>query len=238
MVLRSVSGVGWPSQADAAAGSSGWREAVRRLRRADGGGIRWGDRRRSACGDLRRCPWCVQLHLRRGNLDAGTGGLDWRACQRAGGGRRRAAADRQRQSQVWDHQGLLFRAGGEPDLRRHGGALWHGDHPGTPRQAARQSQGGSWCPGGAALDLARLRNRRFFSLAELNGAIRELVADINDRPMRVGGRPGGRCSSSSIDRPCCRLRRRPMNTRTGSAAVSAWTIMSRSAGISTRCRSS
>ncbi|MGH7106948.1 MAG: IS21 family transposase [Acetobacteraceae bacterium] len=32
--------------------------------------------------------------------------------------------------------------------------------------------------------LARLRNRRFFSLAELNSAIRALVADINDRPMR------------------------------------------------------
>ena len=32
--------------------------------------------------------------------------------------------------------------------------------------------------------LARLRHRRFFSLAELNGAIRELIADLNDRPMR------------------------------------------------------
>ena len=32
--------------------------------------------------------------------------------------------------------------------------------------------------------LARLRHRRFFSLAELNGAIRELVTDLNDRPMR------------------------------------------------------
>jgi transposase len=32
--------------------------------------------------------------------------------------------------------------------------------------------------------LARLRHRRFFSLAELNGAIRELVGDLNDRPMR------------------------------------------------------
>src|SRR6195952_444128 len=32
--------------------------------------------------------------------------------------------------------------------------------------------------------LARLRNRRFFSLAELNGVIRELVADVNDRRMR------------------------------------------------------
>jgi transposase len=32
--------------------------------------------------------------------------------------------------------------------------------------------------------LARLRNRRFFSLAELNRAIAELVADLNRRPMR------------------------------------------------------
>jgi transposase len=32
--------------------------------------------------------------------------------------------------------------------------------------------------------LARLRNRRFFSLAELNAAIAELVADLNRRPMR------------------------------------------------------
>jgi len=32
--------------------------------------------------------------------------------------------------------------------------------------------------------LARLRNRRFFSLAELNGAIRELITDLNNRPMR------------------------------------------------------
>jgi transposase len=32
--------------------------------------------------------------------------------------------------------------------------------------------------------LARLRHRRFHSLAELNGAIRELVEDLNARPMR------------------------------------------------------
>lgn len=32
--------------------------------------------------------------------------------------------------------------------------------------------------------LARLRQRRFFSLAELNVAIRELIAELNDRPMR------------------------------------------------------
>src|SRR4051812_49804287 len=32
--------------------------------------------------------------------------------------------------------------------------------------------------------LARLRDRRFFSLAELSAAIAELVADLNRRPMR------------------------------------------------------
>lgn len=35
--------------------------------------------------------------------------------------------------------------------------------------------------------LARLRNRRFFSLAELNVAIRALLDDLNDRPMRHVG---------------------------------------------------
>src|SRR5664279_6359058 len=32
--------------------------------------------------------------------------------------------------------------------------------------------------------LARLRNRRFFSLGELNGAIAELLADLNRRPFK------------------------------------------------------
>ena len=36
--------------------------------------------------------------------------------------------------------------------------------------------------------LARLRNRRFFSLSSLNKAIAELLLDLNDRPMRHVGR--------------------------------------------------
>ena len=35
--------------------------------------------------------------------------------------------------------------------------------------------------------LARLRNRRFFCLAELNQAIGELIEQLNDRPMRGWG---------------------------------------------------
>ena len=48
--------------------------------------------------------------------------------------------------------------------------------------------------------LARLRNRRFFSLAELNQAIRELVEQLNDRPMRGWGTTR-RALFEQLDRP-------------------------------------
>jgi transposase len=48
--------------------------------------------------------------------------------------------------------------------------------------------------------LARLRHRRFFSLAELNGAIRALVAELNDRPMRHLG-ASRRALFEAIERP-------------------------------------
>ena len=48
--------------------------------------------------------------------------------------------------------------------------------------------------------LARLRNRRFFSLAELNQAIRELVDQVNDRPMRGWG-TSRRALYEQLDRP-------------------------------------
>ena len=48
--------------------------------------------------------------------------------------------------------------------------------------------------------LARLRHRRFFSLAELNQAIHELVEPLNDRPMRGWG-TSRRALYEEIDRP-------------------------------------
>src|ERR1700722_14445016 len=48
--------------------------------------------------------------------------------------------------------------------------------------------------------LARLRNRRFFSLAELTRAIRELVDQLNDRPMRGWGTTR-RALFEQLDRP-------------------------------------
>ena len=48
--------------------------------------------------------------------------------------------------------------------------------------------------------LARLRNQRFFSLAELNQAIRELVTQLNARPMRGWGTTR-RALYEQLDRP-------------------------------------
>lgn len=51
--------------------------------------------------------------------------------------------------------------------------------------------------------LARLRNRRFFSLGELNAAIAELVADLNRRPFKK--LPGCRYEAfESVDKPALR----------------------------------
>ena len=48
--------------------------------------------------------------------------------------------------------------------------------------------------------LARLRNRTFFSLAELNAAIRTLLEDLNTRPFRE--LPGSRrLQYETLDRP-------------------------------------
>jgi hypothetical protein len=88
---------------------------------------------------------------------------------------RRRPADGQRQSQGRDYQGLLSRADGQPDLRRHGPALRHCDPPGAPykpRDKAKVEVGVQvvrrWI-------LVRLRHQRFFWLAELNAAIRALL---------------------------------------------------------------
>ena len=90
--------------------------------------------------------------VRRGDLDAEPARLDRLARPGARLVRRRAGAGRVRQPQGRRQQGLLLRAGGEPHLRRHGGALRHGGGAGAALQAARQGQGRGRGPGGAALD--------------------------------------------------------------------------------------
>jgi len=71
------------------------------------------------------------------------------------------------------------------DLARHYGTAIIPARPYRPRDKAKVEVGvqivGRWI-------LARLRHRRFFSLAALNEAIRELLADLNGRSLRGWGR--------------------------------------------------
>ena len=83
------------------------------------------------------------------------------------------------------------------DLARHYGAAILPARPYKPRDKAKVEVGvqvvGRWI-------LARLRHRRFFSLAELNAAIRELLIDLNARPLRGWGR-SRRALFDELDRP-------------------------------------
>ena len=82
--------------------------------------------------------------------------------------------------------------------------------------------------------LARLRNRRFFSLVELNTAIRECVSDLNAKVMRKIGKSRAELLET-IDRPA--LNALPSDLTAMPNGRSAWshpTITSRSASTITR----
>src|SRR5438132_7407973 len=83
------------------------------------------------------------------------------------------------------------------DLARHYRTAIVPARPYRPRDKAKVEVGvqivGRWI-------LARLRNRRFFSLASLNEAIHALLVELNDRPLRSWGR--SRCELfEELDRP-------------------------------------
>jgi transposase len=81
--------------------------------------------------------------------------------------------------------------------------------------------------------IAKLRNRRFFSLAELNAAIREMITQLNDRG--IWEPAGVRCSMRSSAPRSRSCRSSPMFTRNGRNAGSASTTTSKSSGIITPC---
>ena len=84
--------------------------------------------------------------------------------------------------------------------------------------------------------LARLRNRRFFSLHELNAAIRETVADLNAKMMRKLGVSRDELFEE-IDRPALKaLPTSPISMPNGRSAGSPPITTSRSAIITTPCR--
>ena len=83
------------------------------------------------------------------------------------------------------------------DLARHYRTAILPARPYRPKDKAKVEVGvqivGRWI-------LARLRNHRFFSLAALNEAIRGLLVDLNDRPLRSWGR-SRRNLFDELDRP-------------------------------------
>ena len=96
--------------------------------------------------------------------------------------------------------GVLLRAGGEPQLRRDGGALRHGHRSGAAQEAARQGQGRGGCSAGDALDRRQVANRQFFTLTDLNDAIRDCVTALNARVTRHLG-TSRRALFDEIERP-------------------------------------
>jgi len=112
--------------------------------------------------------------------------------------------------------------------------------PARPRKPPRQGQGRSRRAGRDALIIAKLRNRRFFSLPELNAAIRECLVTLNDRVSRhLGASPAHLVRR---DRPIGlegRSQQRLTSTPNGSSARPASIITSRSRsttlGAALRC---
>src|ERR1700720_3369696 len=86
------------------------------------------------------------------------------------------------------------------DMARHYGTAIVPARPYKPRDKAKVEVGvqvvGRWI-------LARLRHRRFFSLAELNAAIRALLDELNDRRMRGWGM-SRRALFEQLDKPALR----------------------------------
>jgi transposase len=93
------------------------------------------------------------------------------------------------------HEPMLNRT--YADLARHYGTALLPARPYRPRDKAKVEVGvqiiGRWI-------LARLRNHRFFSLADLNAAIRSLLVEMNNRPMRGWGR-SRQSLFDELDRP-------------------------------------
>src|SRR5215472_7305016 len=183
-LVRAVPRLGKPAVADDAPGSSRRRADVCRLCRSDDRSDRRQNRRDPAGADLRRSDGRVQLHLRRGNPDPKPAGLDRRACQGTGLHGRRAGAAGARQPQGRGRRANWYEPGLNRtylDLATHYRTAILPTRARKPRDKAKVEVAvlvvERWI-------LARLRNRRFFSLGELNQAIAELVADLNCRPMR------------------------------------------------------
>ena len=181
LVLRSLSGMGRPAEADAAPGAHRRRAGVRRLRRSHHGGDRRGDRRGAPGRDLRRACWAppatpyARSGLERSRCRTGLPRTS-RMLAFIGGVPRQIVSDNLRAgiTRACFYEPLVNRT--YADMAAHYGTAVIPARPYKPRDKAKVEVGVQvvqrWI-------LARLRNRRFFSLAELNQAIRELASPVD-----------------------------------------------------------
>lgn len=130
-----------PFVADDAAEPRGRREGVRRLRGRHDRRHRPRHRGGLAGAAVRGDDGRLELHLRRGARQRGTGGLARGACEPVRRAGRRAEVRRLRQPEVGGDQPGPARAGAQPQLPGAGGALRHGGAAGAAGQAARQGEG-------------------------------------------------------------------------------------------------
>ena len=173
-----------------------------------------------------------------------TPALVGRACRLDRGARQRLEHDRRRAEggRLRQPQGRRHRS--QPAAMSPGSTAPTRSLPSTTtlrfshasEEATRQGQGRS---GGANFErlLARLRNRRFFSLYELNAAIRETVADLNAKIMRKLGVSRDELFAE-IDWPALKkpFRRSPISLPSGRSVGPRPTTTLRSPITITPCR--
>ena len=199
--LRSLPGLARPARPDHAPDPCRRRQAVRRLRRRQGGRDRRPHRRGSHGPDLRRHPGRLQLHLCRGDLDAGAARLDRLAQPRLRLFRRGAPTGRTGQSQIRRRQGLPVRSRDQPNLRRHGGPLRHRHHADAAAQTTRQSESGSRRPGRRTLDPGPPAKSAFLQPRGTEPGHRRAVGRSQRAPDKASRRvPPGNCSRRSTNR--------------------------------------
>ena len=193
LVLRALRRMAKAPLADDAADARGGRQAVRRLGGRHGRRHRCDDGRGASgrifvavLGRVELTPTPRRAGARRcrtGSVRMSTRSASSAACRRRGA----------RQSQGRHHQAVALRAGHQPDLsgprrslrlRRAAGA-----HP-KPRDKAKVEAAVAIV---SRFVLGRLRNRRFFSLVELNDAVRDCVTKINAKVMKQLGRAATIC---------------------------------------------
>ena len=236
-VLPAVPRVRAAAVADHAPAARRRAQGVRRLLRQAGADCRSAHRRSAHGRDLRGGARRLQLHLRRGDVDADVAGLDRRPCAHVPLLWRSAATAGSRQPQERHQQGLVLRPRGEPQLRGDGGALRRGRSASPAEAPARQG-----CRRGRGQIRAVVHPRPAAQRhVLLPGGVqrrhrRRRGADERPRDAPPWRQPPPVVRGDRAARHAAAARRTISSMPSGISPASASTTTSRSRAFSTRCR--